>query len=80
MSEVIRQSRSRLALLTRYAGPDAPETIEAKKEHRLLSVAECIEKNLADCPPLNDEQITKLRDVFAEAVTAALTMRRGSHE
>ena len=68
MSEAIRASRARLAGLTARHGAEDPATIEAKRNHRLLSVEECIEKNLRDCPPLDAEQLSKLTAIFSTAV------------
>lgn len=50
----------RLAIATRYHGPNAPQTLAARRDLAVAHVAASIEKHLADAPPLTDEQLARL--------------------
>jgi nanoRNase/pAp phosphatase (c-di-AMP/oligoRNAs hydrolase) len=66
----VLSARSRVRALSRHRGPDHPDTLAASAELRTLTAEEYIRKVVAGAPPLTDEQIRRLRNLLAPAVTA----------
>lgn len=64
LSPVGRKLRARHALLTRWRGPDDPETAEAARDYRAQRLADAIERAVAAAPPLTPEQIEQLRGLL----------------
>jgi len=50
----------RIRQLTRWHGPDAPQTIEAKQDLAEAQIEAAIAKILEDSPPLRPEQVYRL--------------------
>ncbi|MEU7916918.1 hypothetical protein [Microbispora bryophytorum] len=65
-----KASRERLTLMgkvaaaTRFHGPDAPETIELRREHAAVSIEEYIRAVVADAPPLTETQRDRLANLL----------------
>jgi len=50
----------RVRQLTRWHGPDAPQTIEAKQDLAEAQIQAAVAKVLAEAPPLRPEQADRL--------------------
>ena len=55
-----KQALGRVAIHQRWHGPDAPQTIDARRQLAEANVAAYIEKQLAAAPPFEPEQIERL--------------------
>lgn len=56
----VHAARARVAVLTRHQGPDAPQTIEAKRELRAANLEAHIREAVDADPPLTAEQRDRL--------------------
>lgn len=56
--------RARYASLTRSRTPDDPELLAARRNLRAEKLADHIERQLAEAPPLTDEQRARLAAIL----------------
>lgn len=60
----VAKARSNVAVQSRTHGPNAPQTVEARRGLLEAKTADYIEKVLAQRPPLTDEQRTRLAELL----------------
>ena len=63
-SPSVAHHRARIGGLSRDRRPDDPELLDAKRSLAAEMLTEYIEKILAEAPPLNDEQRTRLAELL----------------
>ena len=63
----VTHERARVANATRYHGPDASQTVLAKRDLRAANLAAYINRVVAEAPPLTDEQRDHLRALLSPA-------------
>ena len=59
-----RTQRARKAGLSRTYPPDHPKVVEADRTLKALRLQEYIKRNLAEAPPLSEEQRAKLAELL----------------
>ena len=57
-------TRNRLVALERWHGPDDPRTIEARQDHKALTLEEHIRRVVDEAPKLRPEQRDRLASLL----------------
>ncbi|WP_326548702.1 hypothetical protein QGN32_11610 [Mycolicibacterium sp. ND9-15] len=63
-SKVIAHHKARVAAYTRSRTPDDPDFLAAKRDLAEARISDYVERVLAQAPPLNDEQRTRLAELL----------------
>lgn len=66
MSAILHQ-RAKIGALSRSRNQDDPELVGAKRDLAEAKITAYVEKILAQAPPLNDEQRTRLAELLRPA-------------
>lgn len=67
-TKAVARSRARLARSTRTYGPQATETLTARRDFTAEKLAAFVERTVADSPPLTDEQRHRIAQLLAPHV------------
>jgi hypothetical protein len=79
LSAILHQ-RAVIGALSRSRDPDDPDLVEAKRDLAEAKITAYVEKILAEAPPLNDEQRTRLAELLRPVRKAGAAARGGGDE
>lgn len=71
MSPEVAKHRARVGSLSRSRTPDDPELVEARQSLKAASLADYVARQVAEAPPLTDEQRGRIARLLRPTRTGA---------